>query len=160
MSISASVVRNEVRFGIDPTVSQQKESRMTRYMLSVHTCEGELRQPMTAEEMQHSWQQIGILEAEMKSTGAWVFSGRLHEPETATVVRIDTPADNACVAGSWLNVGGVAFAGSRGITWTVARAGIPPGPQSLLARATDGTGALQTSEEAGSLPRGTTGYHR
>jgi len=35
-------------------------------MLSVHTCEGEVRQPMTAEEMQHSWQQIGILEAEMK----------------------------------------------------------------------------------------------
>jgi hypothetical protein len=43
---------------------------------------------MSAEEMQHSWQQIGILEAEMKSTGAWVFSGRLHEPETATVVRV------------------------------------------------------------------------
>jgi hypothetical protein len=38
--------------------------------------------------MQHSWQQIGILEAEMKSTGAWVFSGRLHEPDTATVVRV------------------------------------------------------------------------
>ena len=61
---------------------------MTRYMLSVHSCEGEVRQPMSAEEMQRSWQQIGILEAEMKSSGAWVFSGRLHEPETATVVRV------------------------------------------------------------------------
>ena len=60
---------------------------MTRYMLSVHSVEGEVREAMSAEEMQHSWQQIGILEAEMKSTGAWVFSGRLHEPETATVVR-------------------------------------------------------------------------
>jgi len=39
--------------------------------------------------MQHSWQQIGALEAEMKSSGAWVFSGRLHEPDTATVVRVD-----------------------------------------------------------------------
>jgi hypothetical protein len=28
-----------------------------------------------------------MLEAEMKSTGAWVFSGRLHEADTATVVR-------------------------------------------------------------------------
>jgi hypothetical protein len=57
-------------------------------MLSVHSCEGEVRQPMSAEEMQRCWQQIGILEAEMKSGGAWVFSGRLHEPETATVVRV------------------------------------------------------------------------
>jgi len=61
---------------------------MTRYMLSVHSVAGEVREPMSAEEMQDSWQQIGILEAEMKSTGAWVFSGRLHEPETATVVRV------------------------------------------------------------------------
>jgi hypothetical protein len=57
-------------------------------MLSVHSVEGEGRtEPMSAEEMQHSWEQIGMLEAEMKSTGAWVFSGRLHEPDTATVVR-------------------------------------------------------------------------
>ena len=61
---------------------------MTRYMLSVHSAPSEVREPMSAEEMQHSWQQIGILEAEMKSTGAWVFSGRLHEPDTATVVRL------------------------------------------------------------------------
>jgi hypothetical protein len=61
---------------------------MTRYMLSVHSAQSEVREPMSAEEMQHSWQQIGLLEAEMKSTGAWVFSGRLHEPDTATVVRL------------------------------------------------------------------------
>jgi hypothetical protein len=61
---------------------------MARYMFSVHSGPGEVREPMSAEEMQHSWQQIGILEAEMKSTGAWVFSGRLHEPETSTVVRL------------------------------------------------------------------------
>jgi hypothetical protein len=62
---------------------------MTRYMLSVHSAQGEVQEPMSAEEMQHSWQEIGILEAEMKSTGAWVFSGRLHGPETATVVRVN-----------------------------------------------------------------------
>ena len=61
---------------------------MTRYMLSVHSVEGEVREAMSAEEMQSSWQQLRILEAEMKSTGAWVFSGRLHEPATATVVRV------------------------------------------------------------------------
>jgi hypothetical protein len=39
-------------------------------MLSVHSAQSEVREPMSAEEMQHSWQQIGMLEAEMKSTGA------------------------------------------------------------------------------------------
>jgi hypothetical protein len=61
---------------------------MTRYMLSVHSAASQVRKPMSAEQMQHSWQQIGILEAEMKSKGAWVFSARLHQPETATVVRV------------------------------------------------------------------------
>jgi hypothetical protein len=61
---------------------------MPRYLLSVHTVAGEVRKPMTDEEMQQSWKQIGILEEEMRSTGAWVFSGRLHDPDTATVVRL------------------------------------------------------------------------
>lgn len=61
---------------------------MARYLLSVHSVDGEVNEPMTAEEMQESWKQIGILEREMKSAGAWVFSGRLHEPDTATVVRL------------------------------------------------------------------------
>ena len=61
---------------------------MTRYMLSVHSREGEARAPLTEEEMRQSHQQLGAIEDEMKSTGAWVFSGRLHEPDTATVVRM------------------------------------------------------------------------
>jgi hypothetical protein len=61
---------------------------MPQYMLSVHTCEGEARAPMSAEEMQCSWQQITALESDMKSAHAWVFSARLHEAETATVVRV------------------------------------------------------------------------
>jgi hypothetical protein len=61
---------------------------MTKYMLSVHSVEGEVREPMTTEEMQQSWQQVSIIEKEMKSTGAWYFSGRLHGPDTATVVRV------------------------------------------------------------------------
>ena len=43
---------------------------------------------MTDEQMQHSWQEIQALEAEMKSAGAWVFSARLHDADTATVVRV------------------------------------------------------------------------
>lgn len=60
---------------------------MAKYMLAVHSREGNVRPPMSDEEMQRSWQQIGKLEAEMKSSGAWVFSGRLHDSGTATVVR-------------------------------------------------------------------------
>jgi hypothetical protein len=60
---------------------------MTRYLLSVHTVEGDAREPMTDEEMQQSYKQVLLIEEEMKSAGAWVFSGRLHEPDTATVVR-------------------------------------------------------------------------
>jgi hypothetical protein len=63
---------------------------MTQYMLSVHTVEGEARAPMTDEEMQQSWKQIQTLNEEMKSAGAWVFSARLHEPDTATVVRMSS----------------------------------------------------------------------
>lgn len=60
---------------------------MTQYLLSVHSVAGEVREPMTDEEMAQSMKQIGVLEEELKATGAWVFSGRLLEPATATVVR-------------------------------------------------------------------------
>ena len=43
---------------------------------------------MTDEQMRQSYQQVMALQAEMKSAGAWVFGGRLHEPGTATVVRM------------------------------------------------------------------------
>ena len=61
---------------------------MPHYMLSVHNREGETRPSMAAEEMGASWQRIGRLERELKTAGAWVFSARLHDPDTATVVRI------------------------------------------------------------------------
>ena len=61
---------------------------MPRYLLSVHSVEGEAREPMTDEEMQQSYKQLGLLEEEMRSTGAWLLSGRLHDADTATVVRL------------------------------------------------------------------------
>jgi hypothetical protein len=61
---------------------------MPRYMLSVHSVEGEAREPMTDEEMKQFMTRVGALEEEMRSAGAWVFSGRLHGPDTATVVRM------------------------------------------------------------------------
>jgi hypothetical protein len=60
---------------------------MARYMLSVHSREGEVREPMAEEEMLRSHAQLGRIEREMAAAGTWVFSARLHEPDTATVVR-------------------------------------------------------------------------
>ncbi len=61
---------------------------MPRYLLSTHTAVGATRESMTEQQMQQAWEPIQALEAEMKSAGAWVFSARLHDPDTATVVRI------------------------------------------------------------------------
>ena len=61
---------------------------MPQYLLSVHSVAGEVSEPMTDEEMQRITEQVGILEEEMKSAGAWVFAGALHQPDTATVVRM------------------------------------------------------------------------
>ena len=61
---------------------------MAKYLLSVHSVEGEAGAPMTDEDMQRYMEQIHVLEDEMKSEGAWVFGGALHGPDTSTVVRM------------------------------------------------------------------------
>jgi hypothetical protein len=61
---------------------------MTQYLLSAHSVEGEVRAPMTEEQMRQTYTQVMALEAEMRSAGAWLFGGRLHEADTATVVRM------------------------------------------------------------------------
>ena len=60
---------------------------MTHYLLSTHSIDGEVREPMSEDDMQQMGARLGTIEAEMKSTGMWVFSGRLHAADTATVVR-------------------------------------------------------------------------
>jgi hypothetical protein len=61
---------------------------MAQYLLSVHTTDNsDPHEPMTEEDMQRTFQQIEALEQDMKAQGAWMFSARLHEPDTATVVR-------------------------------------------------------------------------
>ena len=66
---------------------------MAKYLLSTHTAdtgnagEGDAPEPTTEAEMQERWQKLSQVEDEMKASGAWFFSGRLHDPDTATVVR-------------------------------------------------------------------------
>jgi hypothetical protein len=61
---------------------------MPQYPLSVHGVQGEPREPMTEEQMRPFMERVDALEEEMKAAGAWLFGGALHEPDTATVVRI------------------------------------------------------------------------
>jgi hypothetical protein len=60
---------------------------MAKYLLSTHTVEGQTREPASEAEMKASWERLSRVEDEMKASGAWFFSGRLHGPDTATVVR-------------------------------------------------------------------------
>ncbi len=61
---------------------------MSQYLLSVHAVAGEVHeQSMTSEEMQSFMERVAALETEMKASGTFVFGGRLHDPDAATVVR-------------------------------------------------------------------------
>src|SRR5258708_3588670 len=103
-----------------------------------------------------------------------------------TLSRIDIP--NGKVNAGNVTIGGIAFAGDRGIskvevstdngrTWMPAEIKppqsanswvlwlydwrtVPPGNYIVWVRATDGTGELQTSKPAPPFPDGSSGYHR
>ena len=60
---------------------------MSQYLLSVHSVEGESQKPMAPEEVQTFMARVTDLEAEMKASGTFVFGGKLHDPDSATVLR-------------------------------------------------------------------------
>lgn len=109
------------------------------------------------------------------------YNGAVH-----TITRIDRPNGRIAFYHS-IEIGGIAFAGNRGIqkvevsvdggaSWNAAKLDPPlsqdswvlwtwewtpllPGQYKIVARATDGTGALQTSMQQGTVPNGATGYY-
>lgn len=63
---------------------------MPHYMLAVHSTPDAPPGPdPSPEQMQRWFAEIQQLEAEMEEAGAWVFSGKLTDPGSATVVRSD-----------------------------------------------------------------------
>lgn len=58
---------------------------MKQYLLSIYQPDGPAPAPEILEPVMRS---LDALNAELKSAGAWVFSGGLHPPGTATVMRI------------------------------------------------------------------------
>jgi DMSO/TMAO reductase YedYZ molybdopterin-dependent catalytic subunit len=116
--------------------------------------------------------------------GYWQRQGWSDPAPYQTMSRIDYP-NRASIEAGPVFIGGIAFAGERGIkrvevstdgqTWSDAQVRPPlgkhtwvlwtlawnpkPGQYTLRVRATDGTGAVQTSQERGTFPDGATGYH-
>jgi hypothetical protein len=58
---------------------------MKQYLLSVYQPDGEPPPPDVLEKVMRD---VDALDAELRAAGAWVFSGGLHPPSTATVVRV------------------------------------------------------------------------
>jgi DMSO/TMAO reductase YedYZ molybdopterin-dependent catalytic subunit len=122
-----------------------------------------------------------------ESGGYWEQQGWNHNPIVKTTARIDAPVDGGVVKLGPITIAGVAFAGTRGIkkveystdggtswidapfkaplsslTWVLWSADWAPsgeGAYRIVARATDGTGALQDAHSAASYPNGASGYH-
>ncbi len=121
--------------------------------------------------------------------GYWEQRGWSDEAVVKTMSKFTTPNSGAIVpTGQAAQLGGVAYAGQRGIraveystddgrtwlpadlrpvlgpyTWVLWTAGwTPPGPGSYLlrVRAQDGTGQWQAAEETPTLPDGASGLHR
>jgi DMSO/TMAO reductase YedYZ molybdopterin-dependent catalytic subunit len=121
--------------------------------------------------------------------GYWQQKGWTKVGEVKTESQIRVPGDKAIVHANDAELAGLAFAGDRGVrtvevsldggdTWQTATIVANPSPQNLswvlwrlpwrpaqgtytlLVRATDGTGARQTSQHAATLPDGASGWHR
>ncbi len=117
----------------------------------------------------------------------WVPRGWAKEGPILTQSRIDTPGQGASLQAGPVPVAGVAWAPDRGISkvevdvdganaWQVATLATAIGPQTwvqwrwtwqassgghtIIVRATDGTGAVQTAEVTPPDPDGARGYHR
>lgn len=58
---------------------------MKQYLLSI--CYPAGSTPPEPEQLQEIMRNVSALQAEMRAAGAWVFSGGLHPPSTATVLR-------------------------------------------------------------------------
>jgi hypothetical protein len=58
---------------------------MKQYLLSIYQPDGP---PPPPELLEPVMRDVSAVEEEMKAAGAWVFSGGLHPPSTATVVRL------------------------------------------------------------------------
>jgi hypothetical protein len=57
---------------------------MKQYLLSIYQPDGGIPGP---EVLDRVMRDLGVINDELKAAGAWVFTGGLHPPDTATVLR-------------------------------------------------------------------------
>lgn len=127
-----------------------------------------------------------ITAVEDEPEGYWVARGWSKEARPQIVSVIDNVAADQITNDNLIPIGGIAWAGDRGISkvelqfdsgeWREATLRVPPlssltwvqwrydwaaeeGRHEIRVRATDGTGALQIEAESGVRPDGATGYH-
>jgi hypothetical protein len=68
----------------DRVASLPEEPAMKQYLLTIHQPDGPPPPPAALAEIMKD---VTALTDELKAAGVWVFSGGLHDPSTATVVR-------------------------------------------------------------------------
>ncbi|MDQ6691438.1 MAG: Ig-like domain-containing protein, partial [Candidatus Dormibacteraeota bacterium] len=123
-----------------------------------------------------------------RHNGYWENQGWNPDALVKTTARIDTPTEGQLVTLGPVNVAGIAFAGARGVsgvelsadggrTWLAASLSPPLSPltwqlwtarwtppregaYTLMVRARDGAGDVQSARVAPSFPEGSSGYHR
>jgi DMSO/TMAO reductase YedYZ molybdopterin-dependent catalytic subunit len=120
------------------------------------------------------------------SSAYWTQNGWSPQGPVKTASRIDVPQDSATVPAGTITLAGTAWATHRGVAavevqinkepwqqatlaasdtpdtwrqWTYQWPNATRGSYTVQVRATDGTGAVQTSAAAGPPPDGATGYH-
>jgi hypothetical protein len=59
---------------------------MKQYLLTIYQPDGPPPASLDVDQMVHD---LAVLNDEMREAGAWVFTGPLHPPSTATVVRVE-----------------------------------------------------------------------
>ena len=64
--------------------SVRKVTELKQYLLSIYQPDGDTPPPEVLEPIMAD---IGALNAELRAAGAWVFTGGLYPPDTATVLR-------------------------------------------------------------------------
>ncbi|HKW07523.1 MAG TPA: molybdopterin-dependent oxidoreductase [Candidatus Dormibacteraeota bacterium] len=129
----------------------------------------------------------GITLTNQEARGYWEQQGWDHNAVVKTMSRIDAPQDGDIVKLGPIEIGGVAFGGTRSIskveystdggsswndaifdpppsnlTWVVWRKTWTPaaeGAYRLVVRATDGSGSPQSTSSDPSYPNGSSGYH-
>jgi hypothetical protein len=81
-----SIRADRNRLPDDSTGQARREADMKQYLLSIYQPDGD---PPAPEVLEPIMRDIRAVDDEMRAAGAWVFTGGLHPPASATVVRAD-----------------------------------------------------------------------